>query len=66
MAVRYNARNERTDFALIKNNRRIIGYDNLKQWHYHPYEDPSKHIPCEKPSINTIFYEIRKVVDFLY
>ena len=36
IAVRYNARNERTDFVLIKNKQRIFGYDNLKHWHYHP------------------------------
>jgi len=58
IAVRYNARNERTDFALIRNGKRVFGYDNLKEWHCHPNADPSLHIPCEKPSVNQIISEI--------
>lgn len=54
IAVRYNARNGRTDVALISEGRRIFGYDNLKQWHIHPYEDPEKHIACEPPSVEEI------------
>jgi hypothetical protein len=61
IALRYNARNERIDFALIKNNQRIFGYDNLKEWHYHPYENPSNHIHCERPSIEKIISDIKKV-----
>ncbi len=61
IALRYNARNERTDFALIHNNQRIFGYDNLKKWHYHPFENPSRHIPCDKPSINKIISDIKEV-----
>lgn len=61
IAVRYNARNERTDFALIRNDKRIFGYDNLKEWHYHPFEEPENHIPCEKPSIARIISEIQKI-----
>ena len=61
IAVRYNARNERMDFALIQNNQRIFGYDNLKEWHYHPVENPDDHIPCEKPSIDEIISKIKKV-----
>ncbi|MEW6417775.1 MAG: hypothetical protein AB1480_06605 [Nitrospirota bacterium] len=63
IAVRYNARNERTDFALIHNNQRIFGYDNLKEWHFHPYENPSGHIPCEKPSIDKIISDIKIIYD---
>ncbi len=65
IAVRYNARNERTDFALIKNGQRIFGYDNLKKWHYHPHEEPAKHISCAKPSIDKIISDIQKVVKSL-
>lgn len=60
IAVPYNARNERMDFALIKNHKRIFGYDNLKQWHYHPYDDPSQHIPCDPPSIEKIILDIKE------
>lgn len=60
IALRYNARNGRFDAALIKDNQRIFGYDNLKQWHYHPYENPSEHIPCAEPSIEKIISDSRK------
>ena len=58
IAVRYNARNGRTDFALIKDDKRVFGYDNLKEWHCHPSADPSQHIPCAKPSVDQIISEI--------
>lgn len=61
IAVRYNARNKRMDFALILDDLRIFGYDNLKEWHYHPFGRESDHIPCEKPSIEKIIYEINEV-----
>ena len=64
IAVRYNARNERTDFALIKNEQRIFGYDNLKEWHYHPYSDPSEHVPCDQPSIDKIVSDIKEAYDW--
>jgi hypothetical protein len=65
IAVRYNARNERTDFALIRNNQRIFGYDNLKEWHCHPSKSPEKHIPCDKPSIDKIISDIQRVAKTL-
>lgn len=61
IALRYNSRNERIDIALIQGNQRIFGYDNLKQWHYHPLENPDKHMPCDKPSVDKIFSDIRKI-----
>ncbi len=51
------------DFALVHNNQRIFGYDNLKQWHYHPFEDPNEHIICDKPAIDKIFSDIRNVCE---
>ena len=51
------------DFALIQNSKRIFGYDNLKEWHYHPYENPSEHILCDKPSIGKIISDMRKVCE---
>lgn len=61
ISVRYNTRNERVDFALIQNDQRIFGYDNLKEWHCHPYERPSEHIPCDKPSIDKIISDIKAI-----
>ncbi|MGR3218247.1 MAG: hypothetical protein ACUZ8H_00330 [Candidatus Anammoxibacter sp.] len=63
IALRYNARNERIDFALIHNNKRVFGYDNLKEWHYHPYTNPAKHIFCESPSIDKIVSDIKEVYE---
>lgn len=61
IALRFNARNGRMDFALIQNNKRIFGYDNLKRWHYYPYENPSEHIICDKPSVDKIISDIKKI-----
>ncbi len=58
IAVRYNVRNGRMDFALIRDGKRVFGYDNLKEWHCHPSADPSQHITCEKPSVDQIISEI--------
>jgi hypothetical protein len=65
IALRYNARNERIDFALIHNNQRIFGYDNLKEWHSHPYENPSDHVLCEKPSLDKIIFDIKKICEIV-
>jgi len=65
IAIRYNSRNGRMDFALIYHNKRIFGYDNLKEWHFHPYESPEEHIPCEKPSIEKILTEIKQICEIL-
>jgi hypothetical protein len=60
IAVRYNARNGRTDVALVSNNQRIFGYDNLKKWHFHPYENPSMHVFCEPPSMKKVISDTKK------
>jgi len=62
IAVRYNAQNGRQDFALIHKGKRIFGYDNLKSWHYHPFDEPDEHINCPKPSISKIFKEMKKLI----
>lgn len=65
VAIRYNSRNGRMDFALIHNDKRIFGYDNLKEWHYHPYENPSEHIPCIKPTLEKIIMDIKKIYELV-
>ncbi|MCK4760924.1 MAG: hypothetical protein KAW12_01905 [Candidatus Aminicenantes bacterium] len=60
IAVRYNARNGRIDTALIKDNRRVFGYDNLKSWHFHPFENPEEHVFCDAPSIEKMVSDTRK------
>lgn len=51
--IYFNAENDRKDFALIYNNERIFGYDNLKEWHMHP---------CEEPTLKQIFKEISEII----
>lgn len=41
--VYYNYDNGKTSFALIKEEKRILGTDNLDFWHIHPLENPDEH-----------------------
>ena len=61
ISVRYNSRNGRKDFALVSERKRVFGYDNLKEWHFHPKEDPNNHIPCDEPSTDQILLEMKNV-----
>ena len=63
--VYFNADNARFDFSLIKEGDRVFGYDNLKSWHYHPFEDPNQHISCSQPSLRHIVQETNHFVDLL-
>lgn len=59
----YNAENDRKDFAIIYQGKRILGYDNLGEWHKHPFENPNSHLKCEEPEIEEIFREILDILD---
>ncbi len=41
----FNSDTGKYSFALIKNNTRIFGIDNTKDWHIHPFESPEAHLP---------------------
>jgi hypothetical protein len=60
--VYYNAENGRQDYALIRGDERICGYDNLSGWHYHPLGNPERHISCKEPALENIFKEFREIV----
>lgn len=47
--VYYNSLTDKKSFALIKENQRILGYDNYKYWHIHPRDDITSHVPCPMP-----------------
>lgn len=47
----YNAETEKYSFALIKQNRRIFGIDNTRNWHMHPFENPDDHLKTTKTSL---------------
>ena len=63
--VYYNAMNGRLSFALISEGEWVFGYDKVKTWHCHPFEDPSQHVPCVEPTIEQIFAEVAKVIAIL-
>ncbi|MGB9683213.1 MAG: hypothetical protein ACPL1I_09565, partial [bacterium] len=58
--IYYNAENDRKDFAVILRGRRVLGYDNLEEWHKHPFESPNLHLKCEEPDIEEIFMVRRR------
>jgi len=45
---------ERQNYALIRRDKRICGYDNLSGWHCHPPKNPEKHIFCKKPYLEEV------------
>lgn len=57
-----NTENERYDFSIVKDGKRVFGYDNLQSWHYHPLTNPDDHIECEEPSFRSIFQEITAII----
>jgi hypothetical protein len=57
--------NDRTDFALIKNGKRIFGCDNLGGWHIHPLRNPDEHESCKEPEIEDIFKKVKNIIDEL-
>lgn len=59
----YNPKNDRTDFAFIRDNQRIFGYDNLGGWHRHSVEAPQTHTLCDEPLIDQVFQEMKVIFD---
>lgn len=53
--VRNNAKNERYSYVLVKDRKRIAGFDNLGGWHWHPVENPNLHRMVPKPSLLEVF-----------
>ena len=49
-------------FALVKNGKRIWGYDNYRYWHHHPIENPDTHMPCSEPPLEEIVNELHTVL----
>ena len=61
MDIYYNSYSERKDYVLVRQGKRIFGYDNLYGWHYHPVSDPKRHITCKEPSLEKVFEKISKL-----
>ena len=60
--VYYNVMNGRLSFALILEGERVFGYDKVKTWHRHPFEDSSQHVLCAEPTLGQVFSEMAKVI----
>jgi len=65
MDIYYNSVNNRTDYALIKDKKRIFGCDNVGEWHIHPFESPEEHRKCDEPTVEEIFERIKKIIEEL-
>ena len=63
--VYHNAGNKRGSYALIRQGKRIFGYDNVKAWHRHPLGDSEKHEPCIKPRLSKVLGEMKRIVESL-
>jgi len=57
--VYYNFENGKASFALIKNNKRIFGADNLGFWHIHPFNNPERHLRCDEIGIEDFIKKIK-------
>ena len=57
-----NVMNGRLSFALILEGERVFGYDKVKTWHRHPFEDSSQHVPCAEPTLEQVFSEMAEVI----
>ena len=60
--IYFNTSTKRSDFSLILDSARVFGYDNLRTWHYHPFEAPNAHVGCPEPTLNVVFQEIAGIV----
>ncbi|MBU0567582.1 hypothetical protein KJ693_04315 [bacterium] len=63
--IYFNPDTGRKDFALIHQGDRVYGTDNLQGWHYHPFNDADRHIPCQEPSAKDVFQEMKKITEMI-
>lgn len=52
VSIFYNAETARYSFALIKEDQRVFGIDNVKGWHIHPFESPDSHTESSEISLS--------------
>jgi hypothetical protein len=60
--VYFNALTNRKSYALIFRGERVMGYNNYKFWHYHPFGSPEKHVRCQEPKVGKVFKEMKEAV----
>jgi hypothetical protein len=61
IAVYFSALTGKTSYALIRQGRRLAGYDNYKFWHFHPPAAPNSHLPCEEPTSDEAVAKLAEV-----
>jgi hypothetical protein len=65
LAVFYAANTGKISVAILHNNQRVLGFDNLNGWHVHPFENPDHHVPIPEPSLEYIVRECGAIVNLL-
>ena len=58
--VFFNAETGKTSFALIKDEQRILGADNTRGWHIHPFDSPERHCPCDDISFASFLRQVEE------
>lgn len=53
--IRFNARNGRKSYALVRKGKRVAGFDNLGSWHMHLFGKPETHKRIAEPSLADAF-----------
>jgi len=61
--VYFNALTAKTIYALIHRGQRVMGYDNYRFWHYHPFGSPNDHIPCDEPDVNDVLVAVAAAIE---
>lgn len=47
--IYFNERNGTTSYALVQDGKRIFAADNARGWHYHPFDEPNRHLWLDRP-----------------
>lgn len=63
--VYFNSLTERKNYALVCRQQRVMGYDNYKFWHRHPFGEAQEHIPCNEPAFEEVIAEMKEIVEML-
>lgn len=63
--IYFNALTGRKSYTLIHRSQRVLGYDNRRFWHRHPFGNPELHIRCKEPALEAAFKEMREALQKL-
>lgn len=63
--VYFNALTSKTIYALIYRGQRVMGYDNYRFWHFHPFGAPDDHIPCDEPDVNDVLAAVSAAIQMI-